>query len=103
MVFFRTVALNALPCIFWLQSAVMPNRHRPSLETSHTCARCENHPSLTLIAASRQLAGFHGGVGRIKKSLHGSILLGKKEKIARTYTVARAYGVPEGQFPACLT
>ena len=98
MVFFRTVALNALPCIFWLQSAVMPNRHRLRLKL-----RCENHPSLTLIAASRQLAGFHGGVGFLGKLVPKPASLGKKEKIARTYTVARAYGVPEGRFPTCLT
>ena len=61
------------------------------------------HPSLTLIAASRQLAGFHGGVGFLGKLVPQPAALGKKEKIARTYTVARAYGVPEGQFPACLT
>jgi hypothetical protein len=72
MVFFRTVALNVLPCIFWLQSAVMPNRHRLRLKL-----RCENHPSLTLIAASRQLVGFHGGVGSLGKLVMWTPALGR--------------------------
>ncbi|MBQ3650011.1 MAG: hypothetical protein II957_07400, partial [Treponema sp.] len=54
-------------------------RHRLRLKL-----RCENHPSLTLIAASRQLAGFHGGVGFLGKLVPQPAALGKKEKIALT-------------------
>ena len=41
-------------------------RHRPSLETSHIHARCENRGSLTVIALRQRCAPLHGGVGWCK-------------------------------------